>query len=352
MTELDFFFRFANIAMLALLMLIALRDARSILSMRILVFLCLSLIALLIALSPDPEKFPYSLILIAAFVNIPNTVLLWAFVESLLNDEYRLSRWRWATIGAFCLLSLPLRLISLEWLEWSRAPIALIVNTFALGLFCHLIFIAIRGWRADLISARRKFRIIFLLGISCIGILSVLLEFVFKGSTIQQLPFAKSALMFPAILASTIWLLRIDSTNFVIDAKDPHPDLPEMSPRETELLGRLNILMTEQKLYLQPGLSIQALASDLAVSDHKIRTLINKKLGHRNFNAFINSYRVDAIKIALKDPSQAHLPILTIALNMGFNSLPPFNRAFKQFEGITPTAYRQANKVGNKNSNR
>jgi AraC-like DNA-binding protein len=45
---------------------------------------------------------------------------------------------------------------------------------------------------------------------------------------------------------------------------------------------------------------------------------------------------------ALADPSQAEVPILTIALDAGFGSIGPFNRAFKAHTGLTPTEYRRA----------
>jgi AraC-like DNA-binding protein len=44
---------------------------------------------------------------------------------------------------------------------------------------------------------------------------------------------------------------------------------------------------------------------------------------------------------ALADPGQADVAILTIALDTGFQSIGPFNRAFKAQTGMTPTAYRK-----------
>ena len=53
--------------------------------------------------------------------------------------------------------------------------------------------------------------------------------------------------------------------------------------------------------------------------------------------------RVSAeVKAALTDPSQKDVPILTIALDAGFGSLGPFNRAFREAEGMTPSEYRSS----------
>ena len=69
--------------------------------------------------------------------------------------------------------------------------------------------------------------------------------------------------------------------------------------------------------------------------------MINQRLGYRNFAAFLNRYRIEEAKAALADPGQAEVPILTIAMDAGFQSLAPFNRAFKAETGLTPTAYRR-----------
>ena len=39
---------------------------------------------------------------------------------------------------------------------------------------------------------------------------------------------------------------------------------------------------------------------------------------------------------------QAEVPVLTIAMDAGFQSLNPFNRAFKAETGLTPTEYRRS----------
>jgi AraC-like DNA-binding protein len=64
-------------------------------------------------------------------------------------------------------------------------------------------------------------------------------------------------------------------------------------------------------------------------------------LGYRNFNAFLNRYRIDDAKAALSDPSHRDVQVLTIAMDAGFQSIGPFNRAFKADTGMTPTEFRR-----------
>ena len=96
-----------------------------------------------------------------------------------------------------------------------------------------------------------------------------------------------------------------------------------------------------EKVYRQEGFGVAALVAALDVPEYRLRRLINQRLGHRNFSSFVNGYRLAEATAALADPAQADVPILTIALDAGFQSIGPFNRAFKAHTGMTPTAYRK-----------
>ena len=87
--------------------------------------------------------------------------------------------------------------------------------------------------------------------------------------------------------------------------------------------------------------AIVALAHSLGAPEHRLRKAINSGLGFRNFNAYLNGFRIAEAKAALADPAQVEVPILTIALDAGFNSLGPFNRAFRAETDTTPTDYRR-----------
>jgi AraC-like DNA-binding protein len=74
---------------------------------------------------------------------------------------------------------------------------------------------------------------------------------------------------------------------------------------------------------------------------YRLRELIHNRLGHRNFPAFVNAYRLAEVERSLLDPALARRPILTLALEAGFGSIGPFNRAFRERHGLTPTEYRR-----------
>jgi AraC-like DNA-binding protein len=122
---------------------------------------------------------------------------------------------------------------------------------------------------------------------------------------------------------------------------DPQP-APPATTQDAALLAALRKLMEDGKAYREDGLSIASLSQKLNVQEYRLRRLINGQLGHRNFSAFVNGHRLTEAASALADPGQAEVPVLTIALDAGFGSIGPFNRAFKAHTGLTPTEYRRA----------
>ncbi len=93
--------------------------------------------------------------------------------------------------------------------------------------------------------------------------------------------------------------------------------------------------------YLDTGLGIGTLAEQVGLPEHQLRKLINPEMGFRNFTAFVNSYRLADAKRRLA--ADAHsTPILTIAMELGYGSIPSFNRAFKADTGMTPSQWRES----------
>ncbi len=104
-------------------------------------------------------------------------------------------------------------------------------------------------------------------------------------------------------------------------------------------------LIEVEKIYKQEEISIREIANMLGEQEYKIRKLINYQLGYKNFNEFINFYRITEICKVLTDEKQNNekLSITRLAMDYGYGSLVSFNRAFKSQTGITPSEYRKKN---------
>jgi AraC-like DNA-binding protein len=109
---------------------------------------------------------------------------------------------------------------------------------------------------------------------------------------------------------------------------------------DRQLVARLDALMAAEG-WRREGLTIGALAAELDAPEHRLRRLINQRLGHRNFADFVNGYRIEAAKRRLSDPAEARTTVAAIAFDLGYGSLGPFNRAFRAATGSSPTEWRR-----------
>lgn len=101
---------------------------------------------------------------------------------------------------------------------------------------------------------------------------------------------------------------------------------------------RLRLLLDNERPYLDAQLSLGDLADRLDVHPNYLSYLINDRL-EMNFNEMVNGLRLEAFKRAALDPANAHLTLLAIAFDSGFNSKTVFNTFFKKKEGRSPRAW-------------
>jgi len=130
-----------------------------------------------------------------------------------------------------------------------------------------------------------------------------------------------------AIRQPNVPMLPVDQAKVAV----PLPDLPER-------LSTLLSFMSSEKPYLEPDLALPDLARRMHTNPVLLSQVINAGAG-KNFNDFVNEYRVDEFKRQVRDPANAHLSFLGLALDCGFNSKATFNRAFKKFTGTSPKEF-------------
>lgn len=339
--------------LLALLVLVAAvlwRDRRRSPAARAGVALALGQVVQTIGASPWIEQnlpFAWQMPLIA--VSVANVVLFWIFVRALFDDGFSprpVHALAWAGVT---LLSLANCLLAVTQGAWALREVTVGLQRAVPLLFAVLAAqAAARQWRADLVEQRRRLRL-FIVATGVVYTVAMLAARLASpsGRLSPTLALIDVAAMLAMVAVIAVHLLRLGSSD-LFPLKEPaavEPDEPAIpsgpDPAEERLAQALEQVMVQQRAYRDEGLSVATLAARLAVPEYRLRRLINQRLGHRNFNAFVNGYRLAEASDALADPQRRELPVLSIALEAGFQSIGPFNRAFKAATGLTPTEFRR-----------
>lgn len=268
----------------------------------------------------------------------------WLFSASLFDDHYRFAVWQPVLVALSVLMPTIWSLFfpaSTGWLKIVLIEIPQIAEFVFIGLAAAIIF---RSWKDDLITSRRALRLWFC-GILGLVILLIILarEVLFKGADwlgpIQYLVVAIAATGTNIILLG----FKPDLLNPVNRVKpaEADPVAPEESVKGQDQLESVIKLVEESKLYREWGITIGRLAAAVDIQEYRLRQMINSGLGYRNFNDFLNRFRIQEASRRLADPNELKIPVLTIALEAGFRSISTFNKAFKEIHQVTPTVYRK-----------
>ena len=233
------------------------------------------------------------------------------------------------------------------WVSPASADLAAdAVRILSLVVVGHALWIAWAGRGDDLVESRRAFRLVFV-GVVAVQVVAVLMvELAFGAASVPGWLDTLNVTMIgllTLVLAVPMLSLNVD---FFSPARKagalPSRDTdPEKLPPSDAVLREKLLRLVEGGFYRETGLTIGRLAAEVGYPEHQVRRLINGHLGYRNFSAFLNRYRVDEARRQLADPERARTPVLTIALDLGYASIGPFNRSFRERTGVTPTEYRR-----------
>lgn len=295
-------------------------------------------------------------------------VALWQLVRVLFDD-----RRSWGSCAVVTAVASVAVLANPLWLQrpgGTSIAITLVAGTLVL----HILWMLLRGRGGDLDEGRRQLRLWWVAAAALYVVVVLVVHHVFgdgAGSAVHG-----SALVSGQITIKLCWLLMVSGhpSSLVLlsapagvaaaghvpaprAAEPPTPPIahegaieapvsvaPAVPPalalrlRQAE---RIDEAMRAQHLYRRAGLTLSELADHLRLPEARVRLVIHEQLGFRHFNAFVNRYRLAEVASRLRNPADAHLPILSLALDAGFGSIGPFNRAFREAYGVTPTAFRR-----------
>ena len=274
-----------------------------------------------------------------------NVVVFWLFTRALFDETFRLRWWHaliWAAVAVFSF-------VNCMWLAPASGvrPSIIAINLLALGFIVLAVAQTITSWSADLVERRRRVRVFIVSAAALYGGMNAMLQISMSGSGSTDIANAVNSAVLAAVVAAiSIAMMRVDGADLFPAAPEIQADasdvaVVESSAADQKLVDALMRLMGDERIYRHDNVTIGTLATKLAIPEYRLRRLINQRLGYRNFNVFLNEHRIAEAKAALADPSQAEVPVITIAMDAGFQSLGPFNRAFKATTGVTPTEYRR-----------
>jgi AraC-like DNA-binding protein len=283
-----------------------------------------------------------------------NIVVFWLFTRALFDDAFEMRWWHtlvWTAVAGFSF-------INCAWIAPASGNVRfsiIAINLLVLGFIALAVGQTIASWSADLVEGRRRLRVFIVSAAALYGGINAVLQILVSGREAADVANTANAALLAGIVAAICYsMTRVAAVDLfpvapvvtaVANVPAPSVAPPESGAADQRLVDALLRLMADERIYRHDNITIGTLATKLRIPEYRLRRLINQRLGYRNFNVFLNNHRIEEAKAALADPSQAEVPVITIAMDAGFQSLGPFNRAFKATTGVTPTEYRRLNEA-------
>ncbi len=228
-------------------------------------------------------------------------------------------------------------------------------NTFLmLGIYY---FILIRkNIKKHLINIKNYYSDIENIRLNWVKVINVLFLFmVTLGMSMFNLknmffPYNNPDLLYPPfiVLTGLFWMIGFMGNRqkpvLLNEFESQEKDIDELESIKESFLEkyfkRLEKLLNEKKVYLNPTLTLQELALELGTNRSYVSKVINQKY-NSNFNKLINLYRIKEAEKYLNSEEHAGLSLKEIAHLSGFNSNNSFIRNFKSIKNISPSTFRE-----------
>lgn len=274
-----------------------------------------------------------------AFLLLIGPLLRW-YVLGMTRPDFKIIKSYYYELIPFVLFFSASLFVTKEWYENSK----MVIIIFASGLifiYLHLAFYIIQSWltmkrvgqqypKASQTKSQKAILDWIPLLIAGFGV-------IWATYVLNILDDAVPYVIGPIVYSLTIYFLSYKA--FQLKATDLDGTMFKVND-DAVLFDEIKTHVLMNKLYLESDISLSKLSKHLGKSTQVISSIINQ-YSRRNFNDFINYYRIQDSKTLLSSGESEKFTISSIAFDMGFSSLSSFNSAFKKFEGTTPSAYRK-----------
>lgn len=277
--------------------------------------------------------------------------LLWCYIRAYLDPAFSLGRRDWrhfAPVGFQFLFSNFVKMQNFFWdgtreslswagyygyVLWMHTPLVPVVAFLLLAAYAGK---SLRRLRRSRIKANwLKPLLLAFLATGLILPVIALADFLFFDYAFN--PFY----IYPLFIAMALLLYWLGLAGF-IHRDDSLTVEPDAGQREEwkQLLLRLDTQMERDRLFLDPQLTIDALADATGEKAYHISRALNRQLG-KSFSDYVNEFRVTEVKRLLQSNTYQAYTLLAIAHEAGFNSKASFNRAVKKSTGLSPSQWRR-----------
>ena len=134
------------------------------------------------------------------------------------------------------------------------------------------------------------------------------------------------------------YTIRYDIIDVANDEIETEP-FADQGEDEAQVAKKIQLWVDERE-YLQPHLTSSGVAKQIEISRYSLSRYTNTQCG-KTFKEWVYSLRVEASKRYLSE--NPDMPILEVALNVGFSSKKQYTNAFMEFAGTTPEQWREEN---------
>ncbi len=273
------------------------------------------------------------------FLLLIGPLLRW-YVLGMTQPNFKLPKYFYYELIPFVLIFVGSLFVTKEWYENSE----IVIIIFASGLifiYLHLAFYISSSWltfkkvkKQYLKEVQTKYQKAIL---DWLPLLIAGFAIIWVTYVLNILDNAVPYVIGPIVYSLTIYFLSYKA--FQLKATDLDGNTFKIN-EDHLLFEKIHEIVVGNKLYLESDVSLAKLSIESGKSTQLISSVINQ-YARRNFNDYINFYRIQDAKIVLSSRESEKFTISSIAFDMGFSSLSSFNTAFKKFEGTTPSAYRK-----------
>ena len=279
-----------------------------------------------------------------AFLLVIGPLLRW-YVLAMTRPDFKLQNSYYLELVPFVLVFIMSFFISENWFDTNNKQVIILFGSVLIFIYLHLAFYIFSSGRV-LYAVKKKYKnavqtksqkaIFDWLHAVIIGFIVIWISY-FLNIIDDTVPYVIG----PIVYSVTIYFLSFKA--FQLKVTDSDGDVFKLNDR-TALFNQISKLVIDEKLYLEADVSLSSLSKLIGKTTQTTSEVINQ-YAKRNFNDFINYYRIQEAKTLLLGVNSKSFTISSIAFDTGFSSLSSFNSAFKKFESTTPSSYRKAGSV-------